>query len=147
MNIYGQIKIRLYDDKIEISTGTKGGKLTLLAIDNNYCVIKENAYSGYVHRGIGSIPTPPHIHIYTIKEIHNYKEFVEISGDKLWIHETPKDQIQKFRKLIMQQYKEETYDALSCYPPAERKQIEEHLKRQEEIMKQFSDVIDKHREQ
>lgn len=34
-NIYGQVKIRLYDDKIEISTGAKNGKLTLLAIDNN----------------------------------------------------------------------------------------------------------------
>ena len=146
-NIYGQVKIRLYDDKIEISTGAKNGKLTLLAIDTNYCVIKENAYTGYVHRGIGSTPTPPHIHIYIVKEIHNYKQFVEISGDRLWIQETPKDQIQKFRKLIMEQYKEETYDPLSCYSPAERKQIEEHLKRQEELMKQFNDAIDKHKEQ
>lgn len=146
-NIYGQVKIRLYDDKIEISTGAKNGKLTLLAIDNNYCVIKENAYTGYVHRGIGSTATPPHIHIYVVKEIHNYKQFVEISGDRLWIQETPKDQIQKFRNLIMEQYKEETYDPLSCYSPTERKQIEEHLKRQEELMKQFNDAIDKHKEQ
>ena len=32
-------------------------------------------------------------------------------------------------------------------PPTERKQIEEHLKRQEEIMKQFNDAIDKYKEQ
>lgn len=47
----------------------------------------------------------------------------------------------------MEQYKEETYDPLSCYSPRERKQIEEHLKRQEELMKQFNDAIDKHKEQ
>ena len=121
MNIYGQVKIRLYEDKIEINTGAKSGKLTLLAIDTNYCVIKENAYTGYVNRVIGSTPTPPYIHIYTIREIHNYKEFVEISGNKLWIQETPKDQIQKFRRLIMEQYKEETYDPLSCYSPNRKK--------------------------
>ena len=50
-------------------------------------------------------------------------------------------------KELMEQYKEETFDPLSCYPPAERKQIEEHLKRQEEIMKQFYDALDKHEEQ
>ena len=65
----------------------------------------------------------------------------------MWIQETPKDQIQKFRKLIMEQYKEEIYEPLSCYSPTERKQIEEHLKRQEELMKQFNDAIDKHKEQ
>ena len=74
-NIYGQVKIRLYNDKIEINTGAKNGKLTLLAIDNNYCVIKENAYTGYVHRGIGSTPTPPHIHIYIVKTIYYYKHY------------------------------------------------------------------------
>ena len=27
-------------------------------------------------------PTPPHIHIYVVKEIHNYKQFVEIYSNK-----------------------------------------------------------------
>ena len=48
---------------------------------------------------------------------------------------------------IAKEMSEEEYDPLSCYSPAERKQIEEHLKRQEELMKQFNDAIDKHKEQ
>ena len=41
---------------------------------------------------------------------------------------------------------EETYNPLARYSSAERKQIEEHLKRQEEIMKQFNEALDKHKE-
>ena len=75
-------------------------------------------------------------------QINVYKEFVHIDC-KVRDEYTCIKPLKLVQYLyITQQVKE--YDPLSIYSPSERKQIKEHFKRQDEIMKQFNDAIDKH---
>lgn len=136
---------RIYKDgKFEVHNGPKGGKLSILACDleNKILVLKQNAYAAYVDRVIRTQYNKPCIFICDILQINVYKEFVHIDCKV-------RDEYTCIKPLKLVQYLYNTqevkeYDPLSCYSPAERKQMEEHLKRQEEIMKQFNDAIDKH---
>jgi len=134
-------KIRLYKNGEVEFYKPKGGKLSLLALDKTHCIIKENGYSGYVHRGIGSVYTSPQFYFYEVVQINNYTEFIELHIKQIWVGESPKDFVQKFVESI--DLPEEKYDPLAKYSPAERKQIEAYLKRQDELMEDLEKRIDK----
>lgn len=137
---------RIYKDgKFEVHNGPKGGKLSILACDleNKILVLKQNAYAAYVDRVIRTQYNKPCIFICDILQINVYKEFVHI-------HCKVRDEYTCIKPLKLVQYlyitqQVEEYDPLSMYSPEQRKQLEEIQKRNDEIMKQFQDVIDKHK--
>lgn len=137
---------RIYKDgKFETHNGPKGGKLSILACDlqNKILVLKQNAYAAYVDRVIRTQYNKPCIFICDILQINVYKEFVHI-------HCKVRDEYTCIKPLNLVQYlyvtqQVEEYDPLSIYSPEHRKQLEEIQKRNDEIMKQFQDVIDKHK--
>lgn len=137
---------RIYKDgKFEVHNGPKGGKLSILACDleNKILVLKQNAYAAYVDRVIRTQYNKPCIFICDILQINVYKEFVHIDC-KVRDEYTCIKPLKLVQYLyITQQVKE--YDPLSIYSPEERKQLEEVQKTNNEIMKEFQDVIDKHK--
>ena len=137
---------RIYKDgKFEVHNGPKCGKLSILACDleNKILVLKQNSYATYVDRVIRTQYNKPCIFICDILQINVYKEFVHIDC-KVRDEYTCIKPLKLVQYLyITQQVKE--YDPLSCYSPEERKQLEEIQKTNDEIMKEFQDVIDKHK--
>lgn len=136
------LRIDKETQKIDVIEGAVGGKLSILAIDSAYCIIKENGYSGYVHRGVGVQYQCPQFYFYKIKNITNYEKFIEVQLEQEWSQEASREHIDSFIDLVCNRFPEQKYDPLAKYSPEERKQYEEIQKRHEEFMKAFIDRID-----
>lgn len=140
--------LRIYKEtqKLEVVQGAVGGKLTILAIDSAYCIIKENGYSGYVHRGVGVQYQCPQFYFYKVKKINNYPKFIEVQLEQEWSQESSREHIDSFIDLVCDKFPEEKYDPLAKYSSNERKQYEEIYKKQDEFMKEFERSINLHKD-
>lgn len=128
------LNINLYKDgKLEV-VGLSCGKMSILAIDKDYCILKEAAYSQYVNRVSGVNYTSPQYHFYKIAKLTNYDKFINLQLDEVWVGESPKTFINDFIQFVENTYEQKKYDPLAAYPPSERKQIEEQLARQKKWM-------------
>lgn len=131
------LRIDKETQKLDVVQGAVGGKLTILAIDSAHCIIKENGYSGYVHRGVGTQYQCPQFYFYKVKKIINYEKFIDVYLEQEWSQEAAKDHIDSFIDLVCDKFSEQEYDPLAKYSPSERKQYEEIYKKQDEFMKEF----------